>query len=313
LTSPIESPLEFGEELRRERELRDVSRDQLVAATRISIRQLEALESGRFEILPAKVFTRGFVRAIAAHLGLDPERYAAAFSVVYDDWQRGEAKKSNESQEISGQHVRLSIPRHATSISNLAVGVGIALVIGLAAFSVVFFRGRGGALPQKGARVRVDRSQVAESGPSSLALPPAIAAATVALPPAQPRAVEEALPVPAQPSLPGPAPLDVVAIPAAANSPGPAQQGLLRLSLSFREDCWTEVTVDGKSAVAELVRKGTSREFSGAKRFVLTFGNGSAVAVSLNGRDVSMDVPPGKVMKNLVVEQGTVRLGSSNG
>ncbi|MBK9966281.1 MAG: helix-turn-helix domain-containing protein [Holophagales bacterium] len=65
----METPQEFGEELRRERELREVTREQLAEVTKVSVRQIEALEAGRFELLPARVFARGFVLAVARHLG----------------------------------------------------------------------------------------------------------------------------------------------------------------------------------------------------------------------------------------------------
>ena len=68
---PAETAQEFGEELRRERELRDVSREQLSGATKVSIRHITALESGRYDQLPAGVFSKGFVKVIALHLGLD--------------------------------------------------------------------------------------------------------------------------------------------------------------------------------------------------------------------------------------------------
>ena len=64
--------LTFGEELRRERLIREVSLDEISAATKISIRLLTALEASDVQKLPAPVFTRGFIRAYSRHLGLDP-------------------------------------------------------------------------------------------------------------------------------------------------------------------------------------------------------------------------------------------------
>ena len=82
----VETPQEFGEEIRRERELREVSLKQLAAVTKVSVRHLEALESGRFDQLPAPVFSRGFLRACASHLGLDGDRLATAFTHTYEEW-----------------------------------------------------------------------------------------------------------------------------------------------------------------------------------------------------------------------------------
>jgi cytoskeletal protein RodZ len=66
------SPPSFGEELKRERLLREVSLEEISAATKISMRLLTALEASNLAKLPAPVFTRGFIRAYSLHLGLDP-------------------------------------------------------------------------------------------------------------------------------------------------------------------------------------------------------------------------------------------------
>jgi cytoskeleton protein RodZ len=69
----------FGENLRRERELRGVELREMAEATKISIRFLQALEQDRVEILPGGMFQRAFVRQYARYLGLDPERLVAEF------------------------------------------------------------------------------------------------------------------------------------------------------------------------------------------------------------------------------------------
>src|SRR5689334_16505304 len=61
----------FGEELRREREIRGISLKEISDATKISKRFLEAIERNDHRTLPAPVFTRGFVREYARYLGLN--------------------------------------------------------------------------------------------------------------------------------------------------------------------------------------------------------------------------------------------------
>ena len=74
----------FGEELKREREIRGISLKEIADDTKISKRFLEALERNDHRTLPAPVFTRGFVRQYARYLGLNAEdmvnryNYAAA-------------------------------------------------------------------------------------------------------------------------------------------------------------------------------------------------------------------------------------------
>jgi len=69
----------FGENLRRERELRGIDLREMAEATKISIRFLQALEQDRVDILPGGLFPRAFVRQYAKYLGLDPDRVVAEF------------------------------------------------------------------------------------------------------------------------------------------------------------------------------------------------------------------------------------------
>jgi cytoskeleton protein RodZ len=70
----------FGEHLRRERELRGVSLEEIAAATRISTRFLEALENEQWDRLPGGAFNRGFIRSIARFLGMDEDGLVAEYA-----------------------------------------------------------------------------------------------------------------------------------------------------------------------------------------------------------------------------------------
>lgn len=61
-----------GEYLAQQRRLRGISVDELSELTKIPQRNIERLESGAFDDQPDG-FARGFVRAIAGALGLDPD------------------------------------------------------------------------------------------------------------------------------------------------------------------------------------------------------------------------------------------------
>ena len=80
---PIEAPPEderpgeeresFGTWLRRQRELREITLREIADTSKIGVRYLQALEEDRFELLPALVFAKGFLRQYARYVGLDPE------------------------------------------------------------------------------------------------------------------------------------------------------------------------------------------------------------------------------------------------
>ena len=73
----------FGERLKRERELREVTLEEITQATRIGPRFLEALENEEWEKLPGGVFNRGFVRSIAHYLGLGEEAFLAEYDLAH--------------------------------------------------------------------------------------------------------------------------------------------------------------------------------------------------------------------------------------
>lgn len=97
----------FGEHLRREREMRGVSLDEVSQATRIGTRFLEALESERWKDLPGGVFNRGFLRSIARYLGLDEEALVAEYAQASNDhpqvaeWSPSATERSSEARTRS--------------------------------------------------------------------------------------------------------------------------------------------------------------------------------------------------------------------
>jgi cytoskeleton protein RodZ len=72
----------FGERLKREREMREVSLAEVTRGTRIAQRFVEALENEEWEALPGGVFSRGFVRSIARYLGLNEEDLLSEYDLA---------------------------------------------------------------------------------------------------------------------------------------------------------------------------------------------------------------------------------------
>jgi transcriptional regulator with XRE-family HTH domain len=78
--SPHSELATFGDELRREREIRGISLKEIADATKISKRFLEAIERNDHRTLPAPVFTRGFVREYARYLGLNADEMVTRYN-----------------------------------------------------------------------------------------------------------------------------------------------------------------------------------------------------------------------------------------
>ena len=73
---------EFGNTFKARREAKGLSLEQIATETRINTRFLQAIEHDDFQVLPGGIFSRGFVRAYAEVLGMDPEKAVADFERV---------------------------------------------------------------------------------------------------------------------------------------------------------------------------------------------------------------------------------------
>jgi cytoskeleton protein RodZ len=117
----------FGERLKREREMREVSLEELTKSTRISTRFLQALENESWDKLPGGVFGHGFVRTIARYLGLDEESLLGEYDLARAEKLQSELGKPEE-----------RIPPPPKWIPVLAVFVVLLIALGL------FYAGRYG-------------------------------------------------------------------------------------------------------------------------------------------------------------------------
>ena len=70
---------ELGSLLTRAREARGLTLEDAERDTRISRRYLQALEAEQFEVIPAPVYARGFLRSYSQYLGIDPQEALSMF------------------------------------------------------------------------------------------------------------------------------------------------------------------------------------------------------------------------------------------
>lgn len=130
----------FGEELRKEREIRGISLKEIADSTKISKRFLELIEKNDFQALPAPVFTRGFVREYARYLGLNSEEMVSRYIHFVDTHPASEEPAPARSRPLPNRSLRTA---PEPSRGNWVVPTLIALVAGLIALAFfLFFRGR---------------------------------------------------------------------------------------------------------------------------------------------------------------------------
>jgi cytoskeleton protein RodZ len=76
--------LSLGANLKRERELRGISLEEISKATKISRRLLESLETDRFDSLPGGIFRKSFLRSYAKYLGMNEEQVLHEYTLAFE-------------------------------------------------------------------------------------------------------------------------------------------------------------------------------------------------------------------------------------
>jgi transcriptional regulator with XRE-family HTH domain len=105
---------EVGQTLREARTQGGLSLDEVAQKTRIPKASLAHLEDGRFDLMPAAVFVRGFIRAYARVVGLDPNPLVRAYEAreARDEPRRPDAAMSYDAARVGaiGRHLGYGPP-----------------------------------------------------------------------------------------------------------------------------------------------------------------------------------------------------------
>lgn len=297
--------------LRTQREARGVSIRDIADATKISQRYLEALETDRFDALPAEVFVRGFLREYGRIVGLDPDEVVNVYLLAVEE-ARPEASEDEAAMAPANRRQRSSIIAYGVLVTVL-----LAVVLGAAAaVSYWLGRERTDSPPPSPAATNVrDRQATAPSGPARDDPP---GAATEAEPQAtEPRVAEPSAaetPPPAEPSLPPDRPAPTPAGPAPQRPtgepvPAAAAEPPLRVVLEFQQDCWVELVVDGRRRESELKAGGETWAIEAQDSVVLTLGNAPAVRVEVDGRPVRLPTGGTRVVREFRIDRASAETG----
>ncbi len=88
----VENKLTIGQILKQSREEQKLSLDEISVLTRIRVKYLAAIEADNFDVLPSSVQQKGFVRAYARALALDPSPLVARLRLSEDEEVSGKPK-----------------------------------------------------------------------------------------------------------------------------------------------------------------------------------------------------------------------------
>ncbi len=250
----------FGEHLKREREMRGVSLDEISAATRIGTRFLEALENEQWDRLPGGVFNRGFVRAVARFLGLDEESLVAEYALATNDR-----------------------PAPVWTAESTAQGSGTQWLPWLLALLGVALAAGGWFAWHRYAAARAARKAASTAGPAQAAYQ-----SSGTSPGPATKVPPIASPAPASGSA------GHVAPPPAAAMPPPAEPATLALKIEAGKTTVVQVIADGKSVFAGRIVARQSQRFQAQEKFEISARNANALLLELNGQTVAPLGPPGK-------------------
>jgi cytoskeleton protein RodZ len=248
----------FGERLKRERELRGVTLEEIAVATRINPRFLEALENEQWGQLPGGVFNRGFIRSIARFLGLDEEGLVADYSFA------------TQGQPEIALHLETFEAKRPSRLASLVLLLGLGIVF--ACGWLVFHRYETITVWIK-----------SYSGPTaSENLPPASAA--VPAPGTPPGATSSA-------------PETVPSISSAATLPVSSQSApqpeTLELKAEAGKPADVKIVADGSTVFSGRLAPGQSQTFQAQEKFEVSTSEPSAILLELNGQTVPPLGAPG--------------------
>jgi cytoskeleton protein RodZ len=274
----------FGDRLRREREMRGITLDEIAESTKISRRHLESLEKEDFESLPGGIFNKGFVRAYARYLGIDEDQAVADYSANSDEVPPPEDQFPLEIHEEPDRKMnprRARWPLIGATAAVVAVAVGYTLwakkgnhhgvASSVSAAGPVAAGNSSSASDTKTSAVQNTIASQSKAAPA-----PATNQAPVAVPVKQVAAVV----APANSAPPAP-------VPAARPRPQPPEHTFF-IIIKAKEDSWISVVADGHRVAHGTLRADKQRFIRAGKQIIVTTGNAGGLEVSYNGKPLGV-------------------------
>ena len=270
-------------------------------------RYIEALETNRFEVLPAEVFTKGFLRQYAVYVGLDPEEVVNYYLA---------ALRAQKDREEPDSDLR---PRPRTSLSSNLGWLFLAALVaaGLIALVWLLFKmsaEKEGAVGQEpdsvGSRISAAVEGLTGSAKAGSADQEAGSEEQGAVSKdesARPSALGQASTLEPTTSV---AEQESPQTPRAALTDSSSvvvpTDGSLVLVADFSGDCWVEATTDDSNRLAEMRVQGESLRLEAQSSIDLKLGNALVVQVQVNGMALPLKPSPGSSVVARRIDAQTV-------
>ncbi len=295
-----------GEDLRAAREKLGWQLADCAAGLRIRLPYLEALEEGRVEALPGKVYALGFLRTYARALGLDANALSGRF-------------KADTGHLVTRSRLSFPVPAAERGLPGGAILL-LALVMVVGTYAAWYRLSGEGRLPAEVAAAvparlapLADQAVPLPTSPRILA-PAAVVASALPgraeeedsspeRPAVSPTSAAAAMPLPPVPALAPP----VVGV---ALDTRPADPDAPRLLLRARADAWVQVRdKNGQVVLNRVLHPGDSWPVPARTGLLLTTGNAPSTDVVLDGVQVVSLGGFGSVRRDLPLDPDAVRDG----
>jgi len=272
---------DLGQQLRSRREMLSLTYEEIERHTRIRASFLQALELGSLEELPSPVQTRGILANYAAFLDLDVDSILLRFADGLQARHREQKPHWQPPRTRPTMTVHTSLPPLRSFIaSDLLFGGGVAVVLLLFAVWGI----------SRVMSVRTSTQTGATAPPISEVL---------ASTPASAEAQEVTL-IPAQDT-----PLVSTVEPLAGTKIAPLDPGVaVQIHLLTSERTYMRVTVDGTVDFEGRTELGKDYTYRAASQVEILVGNGAALRVEFNGRDMGLMGSFGEVVDRIYTVQG---------
>ena len=288
-----------GMRLAAAREAMGLSVEQLAGQLKLAARQIVALETDDHAHLPEAAVVRGFVRAYAKVVKLDPAPLVAMIALDVSGNDPAESVRLKPPARLSELHVGSGARYTALALWAVAGLLLLVVLLGLSQSGLIpatlFQRGEPASAVRPSAPVPARAAMVTTSAPSDD--PKSVVIELAAL--SSPRAAvvpDAAVPVAIAPPAVVAPPVAVV-LPKAAPVPDPVP-GNSALVLKVRRDCWIEIrrSGGGKPLISRLVKGGSTETFEVSEPMLLIVGKPDAVDATLRGAALELNTVPGRVI-----------------
>lgn len=238
----------FGEYLRSLRDEKGISLDEIAQRTKIAYSNLDFLEQDRFDLLPPKVFVKGFIRSYVKELGLEPDEALRRFEEFI---REGEVPDyAAEGHPVFREYTPLP------SFIGSTVFTTVLTAAGAVALGILLLTG-------------ITRLFVWNSDPGVVR--PAVT--TVA---------------PAEPAAAAGAGREEPAARTAFSEPPRTQAGRKVLEIKARANSWIRVQPDGGPAEELLMAPGDVQIFTAKEGFQVQTGNAGGIRLRFDGRELPL-------------------------